>query len=74
MRALARQRRLRHLLWWLWCMPLAMALAGRMQGPPLAAATSAAGLLLLCFLLGSINREDDGRVREEIGALEKPSG
>ena len=73
-RALARQRRLRHLLWWLWCMPLAMALAGRMQGPPLAAATSAAGLLLLCFLLGSINREDDGRVREEIGALEKPSG
>ncbi len=67
--ALARQRKLRHFLWWLWSAPLLMALAAQLQATPLVAAVSRAGLILLCFLLAVINREHGGRVQEEIGAL-----
>jgi hypothetical protein len=68
-RDLARQRRLRHFLWWLWSAPLLMALAAQLQAAPLVAAVSRGGLILLCFLLAVVNREHGGRVQEEIGAL-----
>ncbi|MDB5733588.1 MAG: hypothetical protein JWN16_225 [Alphaproteobacteria bacterium] len=73
-RALARQHRLRHFLWWLWCAPAMMAAAARMHEKPLVAAASAAALALVCFVLAAINREDGGRVQEDIGALERLTG
>jgi hypothetical protein len=70
-RALARQTRLRHFLWWLWCAPVLMAAASHLHAGPLAAAMSMAGLALVCFVLAAINHEDGGRVQEQIGALER---
>ena len=70
-RALARQTRLRHFLWWLWCAPVLMAAASHLHAGPLAAVMSMAALALVCFVLAAINHEDGGRVREQIGALER---
>ena len=55
-----------------------MAVAARMHAQPherpAVAAASAAGLALVCFVLAAINREDGGRVQEQIGALERLTG
>jgi hypothetical protein len=73
---LDRQQQLRRFLWWLWFTPLLVHLhqvdrhilaAGR----PIPAMISAASVLLLCFLIASLNREQDGRTQEDIGALER---
>jgi hypothetical protein len=73
-RALVRQKRLRHFLWWLWCAPALMAVAGRIHEKPLVAVASMAALALVCFVLAALNREDGGRVQEQIGALERLTG
>lgn len=71
-----RQQQLRRFLWWLWFTPLLVRLRqlvdhGLAAKHPVSAMISAATVLLLCFLVASLNREQDGCIQEDIGALER---
>jgi hypothetical protein len=71
-----RQRQLRRFLWWLWFTPLLVHLHqvvqhGLAAGRPIPAMISAASVLLLCFLVVSLNREQDGCTQEDIGTLDR---
>lgn len=74
---MTRQQRLRRFLLWLWCAPLLLALHGELiaggfaaQRPILVVAGTVAGLVL-CFCIGALNREHDGRVREKAELLDR---
>jgi len=64
-------------LWWLWFAPALIALnaglirASLAAGRPVAAVLGGVGALLLCFLVGALNREHGGRVQEQIGLLDR---
>ena len=67
---LARQHRVRCFVWWLWFLPLVLALqAGFSAARPLSLVTGLAAALLFGFFIESLNRERRGRVQEEIGGL-----
>jgi hypothetical protein len=68
--ALARQHRLRSLVWWLWFAPLFLTMqSGLGARPPLAILQGLAAALLCGFFIGALNRERRGQVQEEIGSL-----
>jgi hypothetical protein len=61
---------LRRFLCWLWVVPgLFLVQAGIVSGPPVQIVFHAVLAILLCFGAGAINREDCGRVQEEISLL-----
>ena len=74
-RELTRQEQLRRFLRWLWFAPVLMALDTRLNSP--AAGDTVVILLdcvavaILCFLVAALNREHLGRVREQIGFLDR---
>lgn len=74
---LGRQQQLRRFLWWLWCTPVLVALHGRMieagasAGRPLLIVLGGVAALLVCFLVGALNREQDGRLQEEIRQMDR---
>ncbi|HEX4637407.1 MAG TPA: hypothetical protein VH189_14570 [Rhizomicrobium sp.] len=74
-RELTRQEHLRRFLRWLWFAPVLVALHTRLTDP--AAGDSLIALLncvataILWFLVAALNREHGGRVREEIGQLDR---
>ena len=74
---LARQQQLRHFLWWLWFAPALIALnAGPIHtsmaaGRPVPAVLGGVGAVLLCFMIAALNRELHGRVREQVGLLDR---
>ena len=74
---LARQQQLRRFLWWLWCTPVLLALHGRMieagtaTGRPLLIVLGGVAALLVCFLVSALNREQDGRLQEEIRQMDR---
>ena len=76
-RELARQQQLRHFLWWLWFTPALIALnAGLIEanwaaGHELPAILGGVAAVLLCFLVAALNREQSGRVQEQIGLLDR---
>jgi hypothetical protein len=76
-RALLRRQQLRRFLWWLWFTPALAALHLRMvegamtDGKPMLAVFGSVAALLLCFLVVALNREYGGRVREQVGLLDR---
>jgi hypothetical protein len=68
---LARQHRLRSLVWWLWFVPLFLQMQTGLGGGhrPLSILEGIALALLAGFFVESLNRERRGRVQEEIGSL-----
>jgi hypothetical protein len=74
---LTRQQQLRHFLWWLWFAPALIALnagpihASMAAGRPVLAVLGGVGAVLLCFMVTALNREQHGRVREQIGLLDR---
>jgi hypothetical protein len=74
---LTRQQQLRHFLWWLWFAPALIALyagsihASMAAGRPVPAMLGGVGVVLLCFMITALNREQHGRVREQIGLLDR---
>jgi hypothetical protein len=80
-RELARQQQLRRFLRWLWFTPALVALHLRLVENGLIENSLAAGRLtamldcvaavILCFLVTALNREDGGRVQEQIGSLDR---
>lgn len=76
-RELMRRQQLRRFLWWLWFTPALAALHVRMiegwlaAGKPILAAFGSIAALLLCFLVVALNREYGGRVREQVGLLDR---
>lgn len=76
-RELARQQHLRRFLWWLWCTPVLVALHGRMieagasAGRPLLIVLGGVAAFMVCFLVGALNREQDGRLQEEIRQMDR---
>jgi len=61
---------LRRFLCWLWVVPgLFLVQAGIVSGPPTQIVFHAVLAILLCFGVGAINREECGRVQEEISLL-----
>lgn len=74
-RELARQHRLRSLVWWLWFAPLFLQMqSGFGGGKPLSILEGIALALLAGFFIESLNRERRGRVQEEIGSLAAERG
>jgi hypothetical protein len=76
-RELGRQQQLRRFLWWLWCTPVLVALHGRMieagtaAGRPLLIVLGGVAAFMVCFLVGALNREQDGRLQEEIRQMDR---
>jgi hypothetical protein len=68
---LTRHQQLRCFQWWLWLAPLLLALQVRMQAGQWTAMQCSIAATLLCFVVAAINREGDGQMREQIGALEQ---
>jgi hypothetical protein len=74
---LARQQQLRRFLWWLWCTPVLVALHGHMiaagtaAGRPLLIVLGGVAAFMVCFLVGALNREQDGRLQEEIRQMDR---
>jgi hypothetical protein len=74
---LARQQQLRRFLWWLWCTPVLVALHARMieagtaAGRPLLIVLGGMAAFMVCFLVGALNREQDGRLQEEIRQMDR---
>lgn len=74
--ALNDRQQLRRFLWCLWLVPLLLLLHDRFQHGlaarhPIQAIMAAAAMLLLCFLLSALNREQGGRAQEDIVALDR---
>jgi hypothetical protein len=70
-RELARQQHLRRFLWWLWLAPALVALQSRAAAGQLTVMQCSFTAMLLCFLVATLNREGEGRMRELVGALER---
>jgi hypothetical protein len=76
-RALARRRQLRCFLCWLWLSPLLLAIHARLMesglaaGRPLPQVLAIAAAILLCYPVTALNREQGGRIQEQIGLLER---
>jgi len=74
---LTRRQHLRRFLWWLWFSPVLTALCvqaaerAMAAGKPMMAVFASVAALLLCFLIGALNREYGGRVQEQIGMLDR---
>lgn len=71
-RELARQHRIRSLVWWLWFVPLFLQMQTGPGGGahrPLSILGGIALALLAGFFIEALNRERRGRVQEEIGNL-----
>lgn len=66
---LARQHRLRCLVWWLWALPLF--LAAFQEGSPLTVLTHVALGMIAGFFVESLNRERRDRAAEDIGRLDR---
>ncbi len=73
-RALTRQEQLRRFLRWLWFAPVLVALHARLTGAAadtVLMSLNCVAVAILCFLVTALNREHGGRVREEIGQLDR---
>lgn len=76
-RELLRRQQLRRFLWWLWFTPVLAAMHVQLiqgwlaAGKPMLAALGSVAALLLCFLITALNREYGGRVREQVGLLDR---
>ncbi len=81
-RELARQQLLRRFLRWLWFTPVLLALHLRLTGlgltehglaavGPMTVLLDCVATAILCFLVAALNREDGGRVQEQIGVLDR---
>lgn len=71
-RELVRRQQLRRFLWWLWFTPVLAALYVQMAaGKPMLAVFAGVAAALLCFLIAVLNREYGGRVREQVGMLDR---
>jgi len=74
---LGRQQQLRRFLWWLWTAPVLVALHGRMiaegaaAGRPLLIVLGGVAAFMVCFLVSALNREQDGRLQEEIRQMDR---
>jgi hypothetical protein len=74
---LARRQQLRRFLCWLWFAPALILLQIRLVETGFAAGRSimiaygVIAIVLLCFFLNALNREQDGRVREKIDRLDR---
>jgi hypothetical protein len=74
---LARQQQLRRFLWWLWLAPVLIATQAKLTAVSFTAGGEAAGVLgstaviLLCFFISALNREQGGWVQEKIGLLDR---
>ncbi len=67
---MARQHRIRCLVWWLWFVPPVLTLQKNFGGTrPLFLLSGMAAALLVGFFIESLNRERRGRILEEIGDL-----
>jgi hypothetical protein len=69
-RELAQQQRLRRFLRWLWLAPALVALQSQAVAGRLTVMQCSFTAMLLCFLVATLNREGEGRMRELIDALE----
>ena len=72
-RKLARQQQARRFLCWLWLSPLLLWLHGHylQSSNPAAMLLGVSGTTLLCFAATALTHEHGGRVREQIGVLER---
>jgi hypothetical protein len=76
-RELTRRQHLRRFLWWLWFAPVLTALGVQAvehymaAGKPMLAVFAITAAALLCFLIAALNREYGGRVREQVGTLDR---
>jgi hypothetical protein len=74
---LMRRQRQRGFLWWLWFAPVLTALyfewvEGMLaDGKPMLAVFGTVAAMLLCFLITALNREYGGRMREQVGLLDR---
>ena len=72
-----RRQRQRGFLWWLWFAPVLTALyfewvEGMLaDGKPMLAVFGTVAAMLLCFLITALNREYGGRMREQVGLLDR---
>jgi hypothetical protein len=72
---LSRQDQLRSFMWWLWLTPILFAIQLRLIGAGMAMGDlrltmwGMADAVLACFVIGAVNRERSGRVRETIARL-----
>jgi hypothetical protein len=73
--ALAHQDQLRSFMWWLWLTPFIFAIQSGLIGSGIAADDTRAGSwglgIAACFMIGAINSERSGRVREIIAGLSR---
>lgn len=77
--ALMRQQQLRRFLRWLWATPGLILLytklveSGLAAGRPVATMLGGTAMAILCFLIAALNREQDGRVQEQVSLLDRMS-
>ncbi len=71
-RELVRRQQLRRFLWWLWLTPVLAAFYVQMaDGKPMLSVFGSVAAALVCFLIAALNREYGGRVREQVGLLDR---
>ncbi|MGZ5927443.1 MAG: hypothetical protein ACXWLJ_12265, partial [Rhizomicrobium sp.] len=76
-RQLLQQQQLRRFLWWLWAAPVLIVIyqqlvqAGISANRAVLVTLGSATMILICFLIGAVNRECAGRVQEKIALLER---
>ena len=71
-RELVRRQQLRRFLWWLWFTPVLAAFQVQMTAAkPMLTVFASVAAALLCFLIAALNREYGGRVREQVGLLDR---
>lgn len=76
-RQLLQQQQLRRFLWWLWAAPILAVIyrqliqAGFSGHRAILVTMGSAAMILICFLIGAVNRECAGRVQEKIALLER---
>ena len=70
-RELARRQHLRRFLWWLWVTPALVGLRLLTAAGQLTVMQCSFAAMLLCFLVATLNREGEGRMRELVDALER---
>ncbi|MES2293995.1 MAG: hypothetical protein V4527_11905 [Pseudomonadota bacterium] len=76
-RQLLQQQQLRRFLWWLWATPILIMIyqqliqAGISANRAVLVTLGSATMILICFLIGAVNRECAGRVQEKIELLER---
>jgi hypothetical protein len=74
---LARQHRIRSLVWWMWFVPLFLTLEAKLRAQatasaPLSLLPALAAALLFGFFIDALNRERRGLVQEESSGLRAP--